>query len=599
MINFKPILSAIDDIIRFVCILISILVVAALIVDYGFELDVYEMAFVHTIYRVGWWVYSLSFIYRLIVHWREVLRKGISLTLILGLLLCVSALPMFVDAPASSAILTNLWIFLNHKFFILTIIGLLALIELSRWVVNFANKKTNPALLIVICFMGIIAFGALLLMLPRSTMEHIRLPIVDALFVSTSAVCVTGLTPVEVAHTFTLEGQIIIALLIQIGGLGIMTITSFFAFFFMDGIGLYSQFSLKNMISSSVDSLKSTLLNVIGFTIVIEAIGAFFIWLSVHSTMGMTLDEEIFFSIFHSVSAFCNAGFSTIEGNLGNELVLQGHNAFFTTISLLIVLGGLGFPILVSLKRVLAYHCSMLFHKLFRKDRRGPRYMHITDVNTKIVLYATSALVLLGAVWIAIFEWNGAFAGFTTGEKIVQSFFNSIVPRTAGFNSVAASEFSRITIILFMLLMWIGGGAQSTAGGIKVNTLVVSLASFKSLVRGEQTTTLFNREITYNSIRRTMVMVFGSMCIILFFFVGLMLMEPNLPTMDLLFETISAFSTVGSSLGITPLLSDASKVWLVALMFLGRVGFVTVFMSFLSQKEQPKYRLPKEEIIIN
>ncbi len=599
MIDLKTLISKADYIVRIVSILTSIFVVAAIIVDYGFVLDAQEMSFILSVYNVGWWIYFISFAYKIIVHWREVWRKGISFTLILGIMLCMSALPQIFTVSMDSQVLTLLWSFLAHKYFIISVIGLLSLITISQWIVNFVNKRTNPALLIVVSFITVIAFGTLLLMLPRSTLEHIRLPMVDALFISTSSVCVTGLSPVEIANTFTMEGQIIIALLIQIGGLGIMTITSFFALFFMDGIGLYSQFSLKNMIVSSSESLKSVLTNVLGFTFVIEIVGALFIWLSIHSTMEMSLIDEIFFSLFHSVSAFCNAGFSTLEGNLGNDLILYDHNSFYLIISFLIVLGGIGFPILMSLKRILSYYGSELLHKVFRKSGQRSRYMHIADINTKIVLYSSLALILLGTIGIALCEWNGSFASFSNDEKIVQSLFNAVAPRTAGFNSVALSDFSRVAIILYLVLMWIGGGSQSTAGGIKVNTFVVALASLKSLIKGEHSTTLFNREITYSSIRRTLVVVFGSICIIMLFYVALLLLEPSIPSIALLFESVSAFSTVGSSLGITPLLGNTSKILLVVLMFLGRVGFITVLMSMLPQKEQPKYHLPKEDIIIN
>lgn len=599
MIDTKTLILKADNVVKIVSILTSIFVVVAIIVDYGFVLDVHEMSFIMSLYDTGWWVFFISFVFKFIVHWSEVWRKGISFTLILGILLCTSALPQFFNVPENSHALTLLWTFLSHKYFIISVIGILSLITISQWIINFVNKRTNPALLIVVCFMTVIAIGALLLLLPRSTLEHIRLPVVDALFISTSAVCVTGLSPIEIAHTFTIEGQIIIALLIQIGGLGIMTITSFFALFFMGGIGLYSQFSLKNMIASSSESLKSVLTNVLGFTFVIEIIGTLFIWLSIHLTMGITLRDEIFFSLFHSVSAFCNAGFSTLEGNLGNDLILYNHNIFYLVISLLIVLGGIGFPILMSLKRILSYYGSELLHKVFGKNGQRSRYMHIADINTKIVLYSSFALILIGTVGIAFFEWNGSLASFSFGEKIVQSLFNAVAPRTVGFNSVSLNDFSRVTIILYLVLMWIGGGSQSTAGGIKVNTFVVALASLKSLIKGEHSTTLFNREITYSSIRRALVVVFGSICIIVLFYVALLLLEPSLSSIDLLFESVSAFSTVGSSMGITPLLSSISKILLVVLMFLGRVGFITVFMSILSQKEQPKYHLPKEDIIIN
>lgn len=599
MNGFRQLLSRIDYIRRLVVMITSLMIIAAVVVDYGFVLDASEMALIHKVYATGWWVYFFSFTFQLIYHWKEIKKKAVSMTTILGIILYISALPHFFSTAGDSVWLSHLWIFLKNKFFIIGLLVTFSMIELSKGITSFVNRKTNPALLAVICFTVTIVFGALLLMLPRSTMEHIRLPMIDALFISTSAVCVTGLTTVEVAHTFTLEGQIIIALLIQIGGLGIMTITSFFAIFFMNGVGFYSQFTLRDMLSSSADSLMSTLLHVLGFTLVIEAAGAFFIWLSIHSTMGMSLDEEIFFSVFHSISAFCNAGFSTLPGNLGNETVMIGHNSMYFVISILIILGGLGFPVLINLKRLISYNFSKLLHKMGLRGKSYTRISHLTDVNTKIVIRTTAILVFAGTVMFAVLEWNGAFSVFSTGEKLVQAFFTSVVPRTAGFNSVAVSGFSRLSILLFIILMWVGGASQSTAGGIKVNTLAVAFASVKSLVKGRETTELFNREITYNSIRRTLAVIFGSTAIIAVFFILLLVIEPDLPAVDILFEIVSAFSTVGSSMGITSVLCAESKFLLVMLMFIGRVGFITVLMSFVSKDDKARYRLPKEDIIIN
>lgn len=224
---------------------------------------------------------------------------------------------------------------------------------------------------------------------------------------------------------------------------------------------------------------------------------------------------------------------------------------------------------------------------------------HLADLNSKIVLLTTTILIVGGTVIIAVLEWDGAFAAMSAGDKIVHSFFNSVVPRTAGFNSVATTEFSRLTIIFTIFLMWVGGASQSTAGGIKVNTFAAALASVRSLLKGRQTTVLFNRELTYNSVRKTLAVVFGSILIILIFYVTLLALEPELSSMSLLFETVSAFATVGLSLGITPLLTDVSKFMLVLLMFIGRVGFITVMMSFVSKDKRTNYRLPKENIIIN
>lgn len=599
MADLKKITVKADYIRKLVVMLVSLLVIGAIVIDYGFVLDSIEMSLIHDVYALGWWVYLMSFTFQIIYRWKEIRRKAVSLTTILGGVLYLSTLPQIFKNTGDIVWLSHLWEFLQNKFFIIGLLGFFSLIELSKGITGFVNRKTNPALLVVLCFAITIAFGALLLMLPRSTMEHIRIPVIDALFISTSAVCVTGLTTVEVAHTFTLEGQIIIALLIQIGGLGIMTITSFFAIFFMDGMGLYSQFTLRDMISSSADSLMSTLLHVLGFTIVIELIGAFLLWLSIHSTLDMTLSEEIFFSVFHSVSAFCNAGFSTLEGNLGNEAVITGHNSIYLIVSFLIILGGIGFPVLINLKRLLSYYWSSLIYKIGFRSKPYSRVSHLMAVNTKIVLWTTAFLVIAGTAIIGVVEWNGALSWFSNDEKIVHAFFSAVVPRTAGFNSVSTIEFSRLTILLLIILMWIGGASQSTAGGIKVNTLAVAFASIRSIIKGRQVTELFNREITYNSIRRTLAVIFGSIIIILIFFVSLMIIEPDMPSMALLFETVSAFSTVGSSVGITSLLSGESKMLLVILMFIGRVGFITVLMSFVSKGEKSGYRLPKEDIIIN
>lgn len=580
-------------------IMVSILIVGAIVVDYGFPLSSSETILINKVYAIGWWTYAISFAFQLVLRWSQIKKKTLSLTTAAGIMLYMSALPKIFTISSEGTWFASVYNFLESKYFIVALLGIFAIIELSRAITKLVNKKTNPALLVVLCFAGTIIFGALLLMLPRSTMEHIQLPMIDALFTSTSAVCVTGLTTVDVASTFTLEGQIIIALLIQIGGLGIMTITTFFALFFMDGLGLFSQFALKDMISSGAETLIATLLYVLGFTIVIELFGAIFIWLSIHPLEGMNLNEEIFFSVFHSISAFCNAGFSTLENGLGNEMIFLGHNMLYIVISVLIILGGIGFPILINLRRQFGYYFSMLFHRFFYKEKSQPRYSHLVDLNTYIVLKITVILVVFGSLFILMLEGNRAFADLSFVDKIVQSFFNAVVPRTAGFNSIATSEFSRVTILLLIVLMWIGGASQSTAGGVKVNTLAVAYASMKSLITGQRTTELYNREITYNTIRRALAVIAGSVLVIAIFYVALLLLEPHITSTEALFETVSAFSTVGSSLGITASLSTMSKFLLVLLMFIGRVGFITVMMSIIPRREQNKFRLPKEDIIIN
>jgi len=584
---------------RMLMAFISVTVIGAIVVDYGFVLDELEMSVVHNVYRYAWWVYFVSYFFRVIFCWTEINRKTVFMTVFLGFLLALTALSNFFTPPVEGHVFVWLWNVSSNKFLVISVLLLFAALEISKGIVSFINKKTNPALLMAVCFAVIILFGALLLLLPRSTHEHIRLSLVDALFVSTSAVCVTGLSTVDIAQTFSLEGQIVIALLIQIGGLGVMTITSFFAMFFMGGTGLYNQFALRDMVGSETfSSLISTLLYILGFTFSIELLGACCIWFSIHDTMGMTLHEELFFSVFHAISAFCNAGFSTLTGNLGNETVLYGHNLFFIIISVLVILGGIGFPILMNFRKVISYSLrKMLWHK--QTEQSLPRYIHLTNINTKIVLVSTAFLLAGGMLLVAVLEWNGAFAGMSVGEKVVQSFFTSVVPRTAGFNSVDLAQFSLLTILVYIFLMWIGGASQSTAGGIKVNTFAVALANIRAVVRGENAVVLFNREITSDSVSRSSAVVFGSIVAILLSFVALLLLEPDISPKGLLFEVVSAYSTVGASLNVTPELGNASRLLIVVLMFVGRVGLITVLMGMSRQRDRRKYRYPKGNVIIN
>lgn len=572
--------------------LVSFIVVGVIVVDYGFVLDNHDMSLILKVYRYAWWIYLFAYLSQLTFQWNSITRKTVFMTVLFGILLFLSALPKFITP--TSGWMTDAWAFFSHKIYMGALLGSYALLEISKGVVNFINKKTNPALLMAACFTVIIAFGALLLLLPRSTHEHIRLPLVDALFVSTSAVCITGLSTVDIAQTFSLKGQIVIMLLIQIGGLGVMTITSFFAMFFMGSTGFYNQFALRDMIGSDTfSSLISTLLYILGFTFVIEAVGAFSIWTSIHATMGMTIQEEIFFSVFHAISAFCNAGFSTLTDNLSNPDILIGHNGFYLILTILIVLGGIGFPILVNLRRVIAYYIGKLWLN------HTQRYVHLVNINTKLVLTTSAILIVLGTISIAILEWDGTFAGMSTSEKLVQSLFNSVAPRTAGFNSMDMTRFSIVTILIYTTLMWIGGASQSTAGGIKVNTLAVAFANFVAIVRGRDRVILFHRELSPISIRRALAKIFGSILTIFLFFIVLVALEPELPVKGLFFETVSAYSTVGASLNITPLLGDDSKVLVSVLMFVGRVGLITMLMSLVQHGRNPKYRLPQDDVIIN
>ena len=576
---------------------ISVVTIASIIVEFGFVLDIGELQAIYKIYSLAWWIFFVLFLFRLYFSFYEI--KGITLffTLFIGFNLLITSFLKLFDFPESLQCINMVF---GNKLYNIAMLAFFSVSEISGVFVGFINKRTNPALLMAVCFIIIIVIGAILLLLPRSTHEWIRLSVIDALFVSTSAVCVTGLSTVDIAQTFSFSGQCIIVVLIQIGGLGVMTITSFFALFFMGTPGILNQFALRDMIdSNTMSSFISTLFYIMGFTFVIEILGAFFIWLSIRNSLELEMSEELFFALFHAVSAFCNAGFSTLNGNLGNNLIISEHNSFFVIISLLILLGGIGFPILVNLKSMLLYYLLIVWSKIFEKDKTYHRYVHVVNINTKIVMVMTIALVFGATVMLALSEWNVAFAGMPFFDKIVHSFFYAIVPRTAGFNSVDLTSFSLSSILFYAFLMWIGGASQSTAGGIKVNTFAVALADFLSIVKGRKFVTLFNREITSSSVHRALAVIFGSLMVIFFFFVLLVLVEPDISAGSLLFETVSAYSTVGASLDVTTRLGVYGKILITILMFIGRVGLITVLMGFVRQKDLLKYRLPKGDVIIN
>lgn len=584
-----------------VSVLLSVTVIGTVIIDYGFILDDKETRYISKIYNAAYYFYLALFTVRLIANKFCIRHQRRAMTILIGILLYLSILPKFVNLETASRWMIAVSQFLSNKYYVVLLLSVFALLELSRGVVNFIKKSTNPALLFATSFVAIIFVGTILLLVPRSTMVDIRLPVVDAIFVSTSAVCVTGLTPVDISSTFTMEGQFIIMMLIQIGGLGVMTITSFFAMFFMGNIGFYNQFTLREMVGGSekTASLFSTLLYIVGFTLMIELCGAAMIYWSIHGTLGLSIEQELFFSLFHAVSSFCNAGFSTLAGNLGNPAIFGVSNSFYIIISFLVILGGIGFPILVNIRNVVVYHLRKLYNHIFNKNQHKVHYKHLASTNTRIVLITSAILLFGGTVFFAILEWNNTFADMSISQKFTQSFFHAVMPRTAGFNSVDLTHLEFLSIICYIFLMWIGGGSQSTAGGIKVNAFAVAWASFMATVRGRQRVVLFNREITDESIRHAAAVIFGSILSILFFFIVLVIIEPDIEPLNLLFEVISAISTVGSSLNTTPLLGDGSKLLLSLAMFTGRIGLIYLLTSIIKSDGDKKYRLPKDNIIIN
>ena len=495
---------------------------------------------------------------------------------------------------------TGLIKILENKTIYLLILLLISFIELSDAVITSLGRKSNPALMMAVSFLFIIMVGSGMLLMPRCIQHGVHLSWIDSLFTATSAVCVTGLTTIDVPSTFTCLGQLIVMLLIQVGGLGVMTITSFFALFFMGNTSIYNQMQVQDMVSSkSLASLWSTLLNIIGFTAFLELAGAVMIFLNIHGTIGLDLRHELFFSVFHAVSAFCNGGFSNYQDGMSAPVLMEGHSCLYIILALLIIFGGIGYPVLVNLKAAVSRYAKVLW-----KWINGHRYASLNipnlfDLNTKIVLRTTALLIVIGTVLIAIFEWDNTFAGMPIHEKLTQAFFNAVSPRTAGFISVNLNSMCIQSVLIYMILMWIGGASQSTAGGVKVNAFAVAVLNIRAIIHGTTRVEFAGRELSSDSVRRANAAVFVSLLLLCIFVFLITLTEPDLPLKAIVFECVSAFATVGSSLGITSELQYSSKLLIIVLMFIGRVGLVTMAQGLLKQYKNQNYKLPQDNITIS
>lgn len=580
----------------------ALCVIVGGVLEFGFELTNKLIRELDLVYFWAWSMFLIERVGRIILTKPGKRKSAFSfLGWIINGLLMLTLIPIIVEFFKIDHNIGLISILGNREAHLL-ILFLIAFIELSNTVITSMGRKTNPALAMAVSFMFIILAGSGLLLMPRCIQPGVHLSWIDSLFTATSAVCVTGLTTIDVPSTFTSFGQMVIIMLIQVGGLGIMTITSFFALFFMSNTSIYSQMLVRDMVSSkSLASLWSTLLNIFGFTAALELAGAVCIFLNIHGTIGLDLRHELFFSVFHSVSAFCNAGFSNYpDGMSAPVLMVGGHCWLYVILSLLIILGGIGYPVLVNMKAVVTKRVRVLWRWL-----RGRRYASLSipnlyDLNTKIVLKTTAVLIVSGTVLIAFFEWDNTFAGLQTHEKLTQAFFNAVSPRTAGFISVNLNSMCLQSIFIYTLLMWIGGASQSTAGGVKVNAFAVAILNIRSILRGSDRVEFAGREVSTDSIRRANAAVFVSVVVLSFFVFLVTLTDPDLPLKAIVFECVSAFATVGSSLGITSQLQDASKVLLVVLMFIGRVGVVTLAQGLLKQyKNQNYYKLPQDNITIS
>lgn len=459
---------------------------------------------------------------------------------------------------------------------------------------DLSRAYLNPAQLFIFSFMTIIFFGALLLMLPNAA--NGKLSFLDALFTSTSAVCVTGLIVVDTATYFTTFGQFIILALIQIGGLGILTFASYFSYFFKGATTYENQLTLSEMTNSQkIGEVFSTLKYIILITFVVEGFSAFLIFFTLQNADFGSYLEQLFFSVFHAISAFCNAGFSTLSNSIYDD-GFRFNYGLQLVIIFTFILGGLGFPIVVNILEYLKHKLVQLFFKTGKSKTHRP---WVLNINSRITLVTTLSLTAVAFLLFFILEYNHTLAGHSFFGKIVTALFGAATPRTAGFNSVDMAALTFPTVMVTFLLMWIGASPASTGGGIKTSTFAIATLNILSLAKGKTRIEVFRREIADVSVKRAFATISLSLIVIGSGIMLITIFDPELGLLNIGFECFSAYSTVGLSLGITGGLSTGSKLVIIAIMFVGRVSMLSVIIAFFKKVKHKNYRYPTEEITIN
>jgi trk system potassium uptake protein len=436
--------------------------------------------------------------------------------------------------------------------------------------------RLSASQFIVYGFFALVVAGTALLKAPWSTTGGISLT--NAFFVATSCVTVTGLTTVDVPGTFTHFGQVVMMVLMQLGGLGIMTVTTLAALLIGQRVGFRRLLTVQAE-TENAGSPRNTLrllFQIARITFAVELLGAVALSIGFIS-VGLGVREGIFQGIFHAVMAFCNAGFPTIPD--GDLVPYAGNWLIIGALVVVITLGGLGFPVLVDLYN-------------YREDHR-------LSVHSRVVLITSAILVVVGVLSVAFFEWTNpdTLGGQSLNSKAAMSVFQGVTPRTAGFSTVSYPEMRDPTLLVQEVLMFIGTAPTSTGGGIKVTTLALVALIVVAQIRGQENITLFWRTLPRALVSRALSILALASLLVLTSTLALMISD-GLDLLPALFEVTSAFGTVGLSLDITPNLSTFGKLLISLIMFLGRVGPITFIVALAARQHPPRYKFPEEEIAI-
>ena len=553
-------------------LIFSILVLSIITINFGFNKLLFK-ELNNSFILISSVFYCFIFFFKSILYINilSFIKKNILLFLIILFILLDIIRIFFHDLSLYNQEYRDLFfLFINFYFFFRSLKVIIKQKPLNN------NKQVSPIKLLILSFATLISIGTILLMMPEISSKNNSISFFDALFTSISASCVTGLTVLDTASAFSEKGHMIIMGLIQLGGINIIVFATFFALFSRAGGGIKQQQIIsENFNSKTLLSGKSLLKKVLIFSILIEIVGALLI---LSLTNFDSNENKIFDSLFHSVSAFNNAGF-TISNYFENSINLK------LILSTLIFLGAIGFPTLNDLSKNISVYKKLKWTKL-----------HLT---TRISLVTSFSLIIFGAITFIIFEAN--ISKGSSIEKIVDGIFHSTSTRTAGFNSIDFSDFSNYaTLLIFIFLMFIGASPGSTGGGIKTNTFTLMLYSALATIRGKKNIEIGKRSISQSLIHKSYVIFLFSLLIVFFGWTLLLISEKNIiDPINLLFEQVSAFSTVGLSVGeTTNNLSFSGKIIIMITMFLGRIGTLLMAFSLMQKKQKANYQFPEAHLMV-
>lgn len=485
---FEKLLSPLVYVAAALCLIVMVIYA-------GFEPTTVDKSILWKILNVCQGIFFFAVLFNIIFNTRKWRRDSLALKKMADIIVLLSIIPLSIPYITGSMQISG---FFNCRTCIFLCLGFYSLAELSYSTMQLLSYRTNPSLILSCSFLFFIIIGSFILMLPRCTNGSIGY--IDALFMASSAVSMTGLCTINAPEVFTPMGWTVIAVLMQIGALGVLTFTSFFALFFSGRSSIYNQLLMRDFIySKSMSRLMPMLLYILGFTLTVELIGAVAVYLTLPETFLSDSGERAAFAVFHSLSAFCNGGFCPLPDGLADPALLHQTKSFYIVTTVLILAGGIGFPNLVNFKEVAVEYLHRIKARIL--SRPYIKSVHIYDLNTKLVLIYTGVLFIGGSIMFYIFEYNNTFAGLDNSDRLVEAIFSSATVRTAGFGLAAPQQWLGPTLLSAMMLMWIGCSSQSMGGGIKINAFAAVLLNLRSIVRGQKGITAFNRSIPLVSVR--------------------------------------------------------------------------------------------------